>query len=72
MSQSIEQIRLIRQQTLERIAELTAQPKPTYSIDGQSVSWTEYLRQLQNIVLWCDSLMLTEEPCVVISQAAAL
>ena len=29
-----------------RIKDLTAQPKPNYSIDGQTVSWGDYLRQL--------------------------
>lgn len=35
------------------IAEITANPKPSYSIDGQSVSWESYLAtltaQLRNI-----------------------
>lgn len=28
------------------LAEISENPKPTYSIDGQSVSWTEYQRFL--------------------------
>jgi hypothetical protein len=29
-----------------KLAEVTANPKPSYSIDGQSVSWGEYYRML--------------------------
>ena len=29
-----------------QLVEITANPKPTYSIDGQSVSWTEHYRAL--------------------------
>ncbi|MGL6225249.1 MAG: hypothetical protein ACRC10_01330 [Thermoguttaceae bacterium] len=64
-----EQIRQIRNQTLERISELTLQPKPSYSIDGQSVSWNEYLNQLQRTVDWCNAILASEEPCVIHSVA---
>jgi len=30
------------------IAAVTASPKPSYSVQGQSVSWGEYLAQLQD------------------------
>lgn len=36
----------IRTQLLERIKEVTAAPKPNYSIDGQQVSWQSYLDSL--------------------------
>ena len=29
-----------------QIASITANPQPTYSVDGQSVSWSEYLAML--------------------------
>lgn len=29
-----------------RIKEITAAPKPNYSVDGQSVKWGDYLSQL--------------------------
>lgn len=44
----------IKSQTLTRIAEITAERKPSYNIDGQQVGWTEYLKQLQETVDWCD------------------
>ncbi len=57
MPSDIEQITLIKTQTLERIAEITAQPKPNYQIDGQTVDWGDYLKQLQQTVNWCDAQM---------------
>ncbi|MCL2005999.1 MAG: hypothetical protein FWG73_07510 [Planctomycetaceae bacterium] len=44
----------IKTQTLHLIAELTAQPKPTYNIDGQAIQWSDYLKQLRETVAWCD------------------
>ena len=38
MPSDLEQVRTIKSQTLAIIAELTANPKPTYYIDGQTVS----------------------------------
>lgn len=37
----------IRDNLLELIDEITLQPKPNYDIDGQSVSWEDYLKMLQ-------------------------
>jgi hypothetical protein len=61
-------IATIKTQTLAIIAEITATPKPSYSIDGQSISWGEYLRQLQDTVAWCDKQTAVEEPFEVVSQ----
>ncbi len=54
MPTDIEQIETIRTQTLSQLVELRASPKPSYSIDGQQVSWTEYVRSLQETIEWCD------------------
>ncbi len=59
----------IRQQTLAIIAEVTTSPKPSYSIDGQSVEWSDYLKQLQATVEWCDHQIAAETPVEVISTA---
>ena len=32
------------------MAEITANPKPSYSIDGQSISWAEYHRLLVDLI----------------------
>jgi len=35
-----------RDNIARQLADLTAQPKPSYQIDGQSVSWDEHFRGL--------------------------
>jgi len=57
-----ETIQTIKSQTLAVLAEITANPKPSYAIDGQQVSWNEYLRQLQATADWCDKQLATAEP----------
>jgi hypothetical protein len=58
----------IRSQILAVIEEITVHPKPTYSIDGQSVKWNEYLAQLQKSVDWCNERIAAEsEPVEIIS-----
>lgn len=52
----------IKTQTLALIQDLTLNPKPSYTIDGQTVSWGDYLRQLKETVEWCDKQLVAEEP----------
>ena len=56
------QIATIKTQTLAIIVSITANPKPTYSIDGQTVGWGEYLKQLQATVAWCEKQLAAETP----------
>lgn len=69
MSSDIEILQTIKAQTLAIIAQLTANPKPTYSIDGQAVSWAEYLARLQATVDWCEAKLAGAEPFEIQSQA---
>ncbi len=62
MPSDAQQITTIKTQTLARIAELTAEPKPTYDIDGQMIAWGDYLKQLQETVDWCNEKLAGEEP----------
>ncbi|MAT73062.1 MAG: hypothetical protein CMJ58_26560 [Planctomycetaceae bacterium] len=62
MASDIQQIETIRSQTLAQLAELRAAPKPTYAIDGQSVSWTAYVESLQRTVDWCDAKLADGQP----------
>jgi hypothetical protein len=55
----------IRSQTLALMAQLTAQPKPSYTLDGQQVSWNEYLQQLRETVAWCDRQLQRLQPAEV-------
>lgn len=61
-------IETIRAQTLERITEITAEPKPTYNVGGQSVQWAQYLKQLQETIDWCDSQLQADEPFEITAQ----
>ena len=62
MPTDTERLTAIRTQTLARMAEITAAPKPSYDIDGQQVAWTEYLRQLQQTVDWCNERLAGSAP----------
>jgi len=68
MATDFEQIATIKTQTLARIAEITAQPKPSYQIDGQEVGWSDYLRQLRGTVEWCNRQLAGHSPTEVRSQ----
>jgi hypothetical protein len=65
----IEQIQSIRSLSLAQLADLRANPKPTYTIDGQTVSWTTYMTSLQVAVDWCDAKLIGLAPFEVRSQA---
>jgi hypothetical protein len=69
MSTDVQQITVIKSQTLACIAEITAQPKPTYQIDGQSIAWGNYLLQLQQTVDWCNEKLAGARPFEMQSQA---
>ena len=69
MPTDAEQFATIKTQTLAVIATITAAPKPTYTIDGQTVAWGDYLAKLQATVAWCDEqLAATSGPFEVLSQ----
>jgi hypothetical protein len=70
MPSDIEQLATIKSQTLALIAQITANPKPSYDIDGQSVAWTDYLRRLQETVAWCDERLATEGPFEIETRAS--
>jgi hypothetical protein len=65
----LDQIAAIKSQTLALITELTAHPKPNYRVDGQTVSWSEYLTRLQATVDWCDKQLGAQDPFEIRSQA---
>lgn len=69
MPTDAEQIATIRTQTYALIVDMTANPKPSYDIDGQSISWAEYLKTLQATVNWCDQQTIGGEPFEIVSQA---
>ncbi len=68
MPTDLQQIAAVKSQTLAILADLTAQPKPTYTVDGQTVSWGDYLARLQATVDWCEKKLAGHEPFEVQSQ----
>ena len=44
----VDTLATIKTQILARIEEVTAAPKPTYTIDGQFIDWNNYLNTLLN------------------------
>lgn len=58
----------IRDQALAILKAITADPKPTYYVDGQTVAWNEYLARLQATVDWCNARLGGEEPFEISSQ----
>lgn len=61
MPDDLDALRNVRTQTLQLLADVTAQPKPTYTIDGQSVAWDAYLAQLRATLDWCDAKLAAGE-----------
>lgn len=62
MATDAEQLATIKTQTLAVIVTITADPKPSYAIDGQNVSWGDYLAKLQATVAWCDKQLAASAP----------
>jgi hypothetical protein len=62
MSNDLCRIQQIKTQTLTVIARITANPKPSYAVDGQQVSWESYLAQLQSTIDWCDQKIAAYQP----------
>ncbi len=62
MSTDIQQLAAIKAQTLARIAEITAEPKPSYQIDGQKIDWADYLKTLRQTVDWCNTKLAGAAP----------
>lgn len=68
MPSDVEQIETIRSQTLALLAELTAHPKPSYRLDGQTISWNAYLARLRETIDWCDRKLAGQTPFEIPSQ----
>ncbi|MCX7425366.1 MAG: hypothetical protein NTW96_07035 [Planctomycetia bacterium] len=62
MPSDLEQLQTIRSQALAILADVTANPKPSYSLDGQTVSWGDYLAKLRETIDWCERKLAGCEP----------
>lgn len=70
MPSDLEQLRTIQSQTLAIIAQVTADPKPDYKLDGQTVSWADYLAKLRDTVDWCERKLAGHDPFEIRSRGA--
>ena len=61
-------LRTARDQMAARLKDITVSPKPSYSIDGQSISWGDYIAQLTDGLARLDGLISGGEPFEVVSQ----
>lgn len=57
-----QQLSAIKANTLAQIEAVSAEKKPSYSEDGQTFHWTEYIEHLQRRVEWCNQQLAMEEP----------
>ena len=58
----LDDLKTTRDQMASILVEITTSPKPSYSIDGQAVSWTEYLKMLQDQLSKMNELIQDAEP----------
>ena len=47
----------IRLRASQRLREILANPKPTYMLNGQQMSWTAYQRFLSELIKQCNELI---------------
>jgi hypothetical protein len=65
---NVEQLEMIKANTLAQMVAVSAERKPTYSEAGQTFAWTEYLEHLQRRVDWCNQQLAAEEPFEFLTQ----
>lgn len=67
----LDNLKTAREQIAANLAEMTASPKPSYTIDGQTVSWQglfdSYIRQLEQL----DARIAAGEPFEFETQAGS-
>ena len=64
MPSDLENLHTIRSQILTELAAITAERKPTYSVDGQTFSWNDYRSRLLTDLREVDALLAAEQPLV--------
>jgi hypothetical protein len=60
MATVLENLETAKTNIAARIAEITASPKPSYAVDGKSVSWESYLATLVNQLEALDRAIIDE------------
>jgi hypothetical protein len=62
MAEDLDEIKSIKTLAIAALKTAMTAPKPDYSIDGQSVSWTAYVAMLREQTAWCDQQIASNEP----------
>jgi hypothetical protein len=70
MATYLENLTTARDNVAARLVEITADKKPSYSIDGQSVSWSEYFDTLTKQLDQLNKLINAQNPYFIVSQFA--
>lgn len=61
-------LQAIKTNLLAILSDLSSNPKPSYSIDGQSVSWSEYFSMVSDQLDKINALINAENPYCIVSQ----
>lgn len=64
----LENLQTAQSNIATKIADVTANPKPNYSIDGQSVSHADYLRTLFEAQRLVTEQIAIFDPFIIVSQ----
>jgi hypothetical protein len=67
MSQALTDLIEIKRNLIDRLKELTANPRPSYSIEGRSVSWTELMNAYAEQIKWINDLITIESTDEIVS-----
>ena len=62
MASYLENLTTTRDNIAANLASITASPKPSYSVDGQSFSWNEYHRMLLESLLAVNKQIAAADP----------
>ena len=62
MATDAENLATAKSNFLAKLAEISVSPKPSYVVDGQSVSWTEYYKFLTTAIADINALTNDETP----------
>jgi hypothetical protein len=62
MATYLENLTTARDNLATKLASVTASPKPSYTIDGQTVSWTEYYKMLMDGINSLNEQLAAGEP----------
>lgn len=57
-AERVEKLKEIRDRQEDRLHEVLASPKPTYTVDGQTFKWNEYVKMLREGIAEIDKTLV--------------